>query len=163
MSTVNLSRATRRQLVMLDLIEGVIDAERAANPSNVRIDQILRRLSTQQQRIRSMLFRIGKRGQMVFSTTKEYQRYQREIVQVRETILAQWPEEELDGREYVNALLAYCDRLKAGRTAQEWGEMEGLLQKLYEEMDPALSAESQMDAGEMAGEVLKEVMEGLRQ
>jgi hypothetical protein len=38
--------------------------------------------------------------------------------------------------------------------------MEGLLQELYQEMDPALSAESQMDAGEHAGAVLKEVMEG---
>ncbi len=159
MSAANLSRSTRRQLVMLDLIEGVIDAERAANPSNVRVDQVLRRLSTQQQRLRSMLIQIGDRGQMVFPTAKEYQRYQREIEQVRETILAQWPEEELDGREYVNALLAYCDRLKAGRTAQEWGEMEGLLQELYMEMDPALSADEQMDAGELAGQVLVEAME----
>ncbi len=160
MSAANLSRSTRRQLVMLDLIEGVIDAERAANPSNVQVDQVLRRLSAQQQRLRSMLIQIGDRGQMVFPTAKEHQRYQREIGQIREAILAQWPEEKLDGREYVNALLAYCDRLKAGRTAQGWEAMEGLLQELYEEMDPGLEAEDRMDAGERAGMVLIEAMEG---
>lgn len=155
-----LSRSTRRQLIALDLIEGAVDAVSAANPSNTKIDQIVRRVRRTQHALRSQLITLGDQGQMVFPTPKEHKRYKRELHQVHDTISAQWPGEELDGREYVNTLLVYCDRMKVGRTAQEWEAMEGLLQELYMEMDPALSADEQMDAGEQAGETLREVMEG---
>lgn len=157
---MNLSRSTRKQLIACELIVGLIDASRASNPSNTRVDQILRRLHAQQQRIRSMLIPLGSRGQMVFESRKAYDRYQAEVVAIQNAILGEWPEEELDGREYVNALLAYCDQLARGRTEQDWRKMEGMLQSLYEELDPALEAEKQMEVGESAGEKLREAMEG---
>ncbi len=155
------SRATRRQLITLDLIEGIMDAECAANPSNVRIDQILRRIAELRNRIRGELALLNRNGGIVFESRKEYNRYRTELERVRDAILAQWPEEELDGREYVNAVLVYADGLaqKPSRTSTAWFEMVGELQRLYEEMDPGLEAESRMDAGERAAEVLRDKME----
>ena len=155
-----LSRSTRRQLIALDLIEGLVDAARAENPSDTRVDQITRRITRQQQNLRSSLITTGQRGQMIFPSTKEYRRYARELDQVQNAILSQWPKEELDGREYVNALLSYCDRLRIGKLAGEWETMTGMLQELYEELDPGLEAESCMEVGESAGEKLREAMEG---
>lgn len=155
------SRATRRQLITLDLIEGIVDAERAANPSGVRIDQILRRIVWLRDRIRGKLALLNRDGGIVFESRREYNRYRHELERVRGAILAQWPGEELDGREYCNAVLVYADRLAQHphRTSVEWFEMVGQLQLLYEEMDPALQQEDCMDAGERAAAVLREAIE----
>jgi hypothetical protein len=155
------SRATRRQLIALDLIEGVVDAERASNPSNVRIDQILRRIVAIRDRIRGRLALLNRDGGIVFESRREYNRYRTELERVRDAILAQWPDEELDGREYVNAVLVYADGLaqRPHRVSTEWFEMVGQLQLLYEEMDPGLQEEGRMDKGERAAAVLREAME----
>jgi len=157
------SRATRRQLITLDLIEGIVDAERAANPSKVRIDQILRRMEALRDQIKGKLAWLNRNGGIVFESAREYNRYKHELHRVRDAILSQWPEEELDGREYVNAVLVYADRLarKPNRTSTDWFEMVGELQQLYEEMDPGLRAEERMDAGERAATALKEAIEDI--
>jgi len=155
------SRATRRQLIALDLIEGVVDAERASNPDNVCIDQILRRIVAIRDRIRGRLALLNRDGGIVFESRREYNRYRTELERVRDAILAQWPEDELDGREYCNAVLVYADSLaqRPHRTSTDWFEMVGQLQLLYEEMDPGLQEEGRMDVGERAAEVLREAME----
>jgi len=155
------SKATRRQLIMADLIEGAVDATRAANPSNVYIDQVLRRITELQATTRAKLALINRRGGVVFESAREHRRYRAELTTVQEAVHSQWPDEELDGREYVNALLTCVDELaqKPSRTQSDWLEMSGQLQRLYEEMDPGLEAESRMDVGEDAAEALRSAME----
>ena len=156
------SRATRRQLIGVDLVEGVVDAVREANPDHVRIGRILQRIEDLQLRLRTQLAWINRKGGIVFESRKEYRRYQAEMTSVQEAILAQWNNEELDGREYLNAVLVCVDHLaqKSCRTQLLWQDLLEQLQDLYQEMDPDLSADACMRVGEHAAGELREVMEG---
>lgn len=155
------SRSVRRQLIALDLVEGIIDSTRAANPHNTKVDQILRKIGWRQQWIKSSLVWLNKKGGVVFESAREYRRYEQELTAVRGALLDQWPGEELDGREYLNAVLIYLDRMASvpSKNQSRWEEMIEGLQALYEEMDPGLEAESRMDAGERAAQALKEAIE----
>lgn len=155
------SRATRRQLIGVDLVQGVVDAVREANPNNASVDQILRRISDLQSRLRAQLAWINRNSGVVFESKREYMRYQAELTSVQDSILAQWSGQELDGREYLNAVLVCLDNFARipSRTQSNWQKMLSELQRLYQEMDPGLSAESCMDVGEKAAAALREAME----
>ena len=155
------SRSSRRQLIGVDLVEGVVDAVRQANPSHASVDQILRRIVDLQRRLRAQLAWINRKGGVVFESRREYRRYQAELTSVQEAILAQWRDDDLDGREYLNAVLVCLDKFAQvpSRTQSDWQEMLGELQRLYQEMDPGLSAEECMDVGEQAAEALRDAME----
>ena len=155
------SRSARRQLIGVDLVEGVVDAVRQANPSHASVDQILRRVAELQKKLRAQLAWINRNGGVVFESRREYRRYQAELSSVQEAILTQWSGQELDGREYLNAVLVCVDQLaqNKSRTQGDWQEMLEQLQRLYQEMDPDLSAEACMEVGEQAAEVLRDAME----
>ena len=155
------SRSVRRQLIGVDLVEGVVDAVREANQSHTAVDQILRRIEELQKKLRAQLAWLNRKGAPVFESEREYMRYRAELTSVQEAILAQWKGEELDGREYLNAVLVCLDGFAQvpSRTQAEWQAMLAELQHLYQEMDPSLSAESCMDVGEQAAEALREAME----
>jgi hypothetical protein len=144
----------------MDLVEGVIDAVRQANRSNAAADQVLRRVSRLQHSIRSSLAALNDQGGYQFDTAKEYRRYERIICQARDEFLSQWSGEDLDGREYLNAVLLYLDEvwLQAGRTRDDLGRLIAELGRIYEMMDPELAAEDQMQIGQMAGERLTVIM-----
>ncbi len=155
------SRSIRRQLIGVDLIRGVVDAVCHSNPSNTAVDQILRRIEDLQKRLRAQLALINRNGGVVFESRREYRRYQAELSSVQEAILAQWSDQKLDGREYLNAVLICVDQLakNKSRTQSDWQQMLEQLQRLYQEMDPDLSAEACMEVGEQAAEVLRDAME----
>ena len=158
------SRAVRRQLIALDLIEGIIDAEKDANPDNVEIGQVLWELSDLSQRIKGEIVLLNRDGGPVFESKKEYERYKREVQAAQRAVIDAWPGEELDGREYVNAiLLATFDKFAkvSSKTQHLWAHMLGALQKLYENMDPGLTAEDSMDAGERAAQTLVSALEDI--
>jgi len=157
------SRATRKQLIALDLIEGMVDAVRTANPSNIQVDQILRRISARQFELRKSLANLGERNQIIFDKDKDYRRYQVELNEVQDLVLSYWPGETLDGREYCNALLAHVQGMAkdSGRTREIWDELLGHLQELYETIDPGLTAEAQMDVGENIAEDLASTIEDI--
>jgi hypothetical protein len=125
------------------------------------VDQILRRIEDLQRRLRAQLAWINRNGGVVFESRREYQRYESELRTVQEAILAQWSGERLDGREYINAVLVCIDHLaqQPCRTQADWQEMLEQLQRLYQEMDPDLSAEVCMEVGEQAAEALRVAME----
>lgn len=155
------SRSVRRQLIGVDLVEGVVDAVREANQSHTAVDQILRRVEDLQKKLRAQLAWLNRKGAPVFESEREYMRYRAELTSVQEAILAQWKGEELDGREYLNAVLVCLDGFAqiSSRTQGDWQEMLGELQRLYQEMDPGLSAEACMDVGEQAAKALRGAME----
>ena len=158
---MNLSRAVCRQLLAMDLVEGVVDAVRQADRHNVAADQVLRRVSRLQDGIRRALAPVNDQGGYMFDTRGEYRRYQKVIAQARDEFLSQWTGEELDGREYLNAVLLYLDEvwMQAGHTWDAVGRLIAEMGRLYEMMDPDLGAEEQMEVGQVAGERLSAIME----
>jgi len=158
---MNLSRATCRQLLAMDLVEGIVDALRQVNRSDAGMDQVLRRVVRLQGEIRAALVEINAEGGYQFDTHKQWRRYQRIISQARDEFLALWPGEDLDGREYVNAVLLYLDELwlQARGTRDALGRLIAELGRVYEMMDPELAADEQMEVGQMAGERLTNMME----
>lgn len=156
---MNYSRATRQQLQALDLIQGLVDASQDANRSDTAVDQCVRRLSKLQHDLRSRLAEVNDRGGIVFENRKQYERYRRELQALRQIVLDYWTGPELDGREYVNAVLVLVDEItrQAGKTKQAWGEVLAEIQRLYELFDPDLEATDQMESGERVSEKFKEV------
>ena len=155
------SRATRRQLIGVDLVEGVVEGVRQANPSHTSVDQILRRIVSRKDKLRAQLAWVNRHGGVVFESRKEFRRYQAELRSVQDAIRAQWRGETLDGREYCNAVLACLDVFAQtpSRTRSDWLKMVDELQRLYQEMDPGLSAEACMDVGDQVAESLRSAME----
>lgn len=158
------SRSVRKQLIALDLVEGVVDAHREANPSNVKVDQALREIEKTAGRIKGSLVWTNRKGGPIFENKREYERYKKEVQRVQRAVIDSWPNETLDGREYVNAILIAIDDRFAGvssKTQEFWVEMVAALQHLYYEMDPDLEAEATMDAGERAAQILMSTLEDL--
>lgn len=155
------SRSKRKQFATLDLIQGIIDAERDSNPHNVQIDQILRQIECVHRAIWGRLATLNERGGPVFDSVREYQKYSRELRNIQDAIMEEWPGEEVDGRSYVNMVLIYLDQMASvsSRTRSQWDQMVGLLQELYEQMDPGLQAMDTMDKGEQAARTLSRAIE----
>lgn len=157
------SRAVRRQLIVLDLIEGVLDGLEKESTLSDAEQQAAERVRSLQRSMRAQLVLVNREGGVVFESDKEFRRYRRDLHAVENAIMRHWPGEELDGREYCNMVLVFLDRfLQHPHKMKEWWlEMSGALQGLYEQMDPSLTAEEQMDAGEQAASALQDALQDI--
>jgi len=158
------SRATRKQIIALDLVEGVIDAEEHANPDNEDIKQLLKFIKAISGQIRASLVYLNSRGGMLFESQRELDRYRDEVQGVQKAVIDAWPGDEIDGREYLNAILLCLEDRFASvpcKTQELWKDMVESLQALYEQMDPGLEAEVRMDAGEIASRALIQTIEDI--
>lgn len=157
---MNLSQAVRKQLVAIDLLEGLIDAVRAANPDHDQVFGITSRIADIKLGIKKQVAPTREDGSLVFDSEKEYRKYARLVQQVKDSFVDLWSGNELDGREYINAVLAYVEDLyqdfPEGQRKQQWGSLIDELLLLYRLIDPDLSADPQMEFGAQASSKLLE-------
>jgi len=148
---MNLSQAARRQLYGLCVVRGVIDSMREVNPTDTVIDQLGRRALKKQREILAKLVPLNPDYTIDFGgDVKKERLFRRGLQKVYDELLGQWPQETLDGREYCNAVLAYLDDIRAGKLKQDFTELQGLIHDIYQQMDPEMDADEQMDIGESA-------------
>lgn len=158
---MNLSRAVRKQLIALCIVRGIIDEVRRVNASDTHVDQQARRALRKQREIMAKLVPVNPDYSIDFQGDRKKERqFRRDLQKAYDDFLAQWPGEKLDGREYVSAVLVYLDDIRSGRMAEDFQELQGLIQDIYEGMDPELEADPQMEYGERAGSKLLAMMEG---
>jgi hypothetical protein len=154
---MNLSKAVRKQLIGLDLVQGVIDGFKNSNSHDVFLDPKLRVLSRQQQFIRGALVPLNEDGSMDFlGDLKKARSYAKDVYQARQKLLDFWQAERLDGREYLSAVLLYLDEIfqESKKLQPAWNLLIDLVNELYWLADPELDSDEQMQRGEQAGELL---------
>ena len=157
---MNLSQSRRKQLVAIDILEGLIDAVRAANPEHERVVEITSRLATNKLEIKKSIAPTREDGSLLFDNEKEYRQYTRLVQKIQDKFVDLWTGEELDAREYINAVLAYIeeihDNAPDSKHKQEWGALIDDLLLLYRQIDPELTADPQMEFGAKASDKLME-------
>lgn len=154
------SKAVKKQLIAMDLVEAIIDSIRFANSENEQVEEIITGIKKHQWLIRNFLAEFNSQGGIIFDNTKQYINYASLLKKTKDKILSNWNEKTLDGREYINALLLYLEEIywETGKTREMLEDLINEITRLYNLLDPELE-DSPTIKGQQIGEELVTLFE----